>query len=458
MQPEQGVIMKVISLKVQLIKSTVVISLLCALIGFIVICATVIHSNDEVFDELLDSNAHALLGDNKQAYPDIEHSLQYLNDEMDIEYQVYDNQGRLLSKTMHAPDAPYTAQFEHDYYDNVWQDGELWRVYTAYDQGLNRYVQIAQPWKQRLEYAWPIVANYAGLMVVLLIALAIGNAWSIRKNLVPLNRLTQEIDQKNLQNLSLITPPVVIRETKPLIVAINELFTRLMRAKDAQERFTADASHELRTPLSAVSMKLQLLQRKFADQPMLVDEVGRVRQDVLRATDLVESLLTLARLENDTTIGTFESVSVQALFDDVMVLVDGDIRHQSAKIMCVHEPDSVTEMTVMMDRRLMLIALRNLIDNALKYGGEHLQIYLMAKKQGDNLVLTVADDGVGVAQPDLARLGERFFRVLGSKKTGSGLGLSIVQKIAEHHHGHVSITTGEYSKGLAVAIYLPLAS
>lgn len=448
--------MKVISLRSQLIKSTIIISLLCAIIGFVVICATVIHSNDEVFDELLDSNAHALLGDNEQSYPDIERSLQYLNDEMDIEYQVYDGDGHLLTKTLHAPDVPYVTRFEHDYFYNVWQDGELWRVHTAHDQRLDRYVQIAQPWQQRLEYAWPIVANYAGLMAILLITLAIGNAWAIRKNLAPLNRLTQEIDQKTLQNLSAITPPVVISETKPLIMAINELFARLLRAKDAQERFTADASHELRTPLSAVSMKLQLLQRKFADQPALVDEVGQVRQDVLRATDLVESLLTLARLENDTTVAAFEQVAIGELFNEVMALVDGDIRHHAVQMDTNYEPSVLAMASVLIDRRLMLIALRNLIDNALKYGGKPLGIHLMARRQGDQVVLMVADDGVGVDQADLPRLTKRFFRVLGSKKSGSGLGLSIVQKIAEHHQGRIIITSGKYSRGLAVAIQLPL--
>ncbi|UTO05456.1 ATP-binding protein [Moraxella sp. FZLJ2107] len=442
-----------VSLKSQLIKSSLFISLLCAILGFVLICLSVSYSNDEVFDELLESNAHALLGENSAAYPDIEHSLQYLNDEMDIEYQVYNQSDQLISKTEHAPTVAFVDQFDHDSFYNVWQDGRLWRVYAAHDHDQNRFVQIAQPWRQRIEFALPIVSNYVGLMLLLIIALALGNAWSVRKNLKPLNQLREEISQKHLQNLTPITPSVIISETKPLLTAINALFTRLSQAKEANERFTADASHELRTPLSAVSMKLQLLARKYHEQPALTQDLDVLRHDVGRMTQLVESLLTLARLDDEATTAALEPVNIGDLINEVRTLHHANIMHKNKRL-DVRISADVAVLSLSLNRQLILVALGNLIDNALKYGGD--TICMSAVRQGVQLIITVADDGDGVDGTALARLGERFYRVLGTNQRGSGLGLSIVTKIAEYHHGSVAITTGMPLSGLAVSIHLPI--
>ncbi|OOS26002.1 hypothetical protein B0680_01180 [Moraxella pluranimalium] len=447
--------MKVISLNTQLIKSTIIISLILALLGFIAICLSVAYSNNHVFDELLESNAHALLGDNDKAYPDIEHSLQYLNDEMDIEYQVINKDGVMLSKTLYSPDAPYLRQFDNDAYYNIWHDGGLYRIYTSYDQGLNRYVQIAQPWSQRLEFAVPIVANYAGFMLLLLIALLIGNSLAIRKNLKPLNNLKQEISQKNLQNLSPITPPIVISETKPLLEAINQLFARLIRAKEAQERFTADASHELRTPLSAVQMKLQLLQRRYAQDDAVVAGLDEVRQDVGRATALVESLLALARLDSDAIKEDFCEIAVVDLLTEVVARMQMPAQNANAVLHPVFLERSLDGVTIKADERLLGSAVGNLIDNAIKYGGAGVAVWIDVTHTSQQLTITVSDNGVGVSDADLARLSERFFRVLGSQKTGSGLGLSIVAKIAEHHHGQLLLAKSTQHGGLSASIVLP---
>ena len=444
-----------VSLKSQLIKSSLFISLLCAIFGFVLICLSVSYSNDEVFDELLESNAHALLGENSAAYPDIEHSLQYLNDEMDIEYQVYNQSDQLISKTEHAPTVAFVDQFDHDSFYNVWQDGRLWRVYAAHDHDQNRFVQIAQPWRQRIEFALPIVSNYVGLMLLLIIALALGNAWSVRNNLKPLNQLREEISQKHLQNLSPITPPIVISETKPLLEAINQLFARLIRAKEAQERFTADASHELRTPLSAVQMKLQLLQRRHAQDEAVVAGLDEVRQDVSRATALVESLLALARLDSDAIKADFQEIAVVDFLTEVVARMQPTAQDANVLLHPVFLEQSLDGVTIKADERLLGSAIGNLIDNAINYGGAGVAVWIAVTHTSHQLTITVSDNGVGVSDADLARLSERFFRVLGSQKTGSGLGLSIVAKIAEHHHGQLLLAKSTQYGGLSASIVLP---
>lgn len=450
---------KTISLQKQLIKNTIKISLALALIGFVGISVTVGYSNNHVFDELLASNAHALLGENDQAYPDIEHSLQYLNDEMDIEYQVMNKEGVIISKTLYSPSTPYLQQFDNNAYYNTFERGELWRVYTSYDKALNRYVQIAQPWAQRLEFALPIVINYAGFMLVFLVVLLIGNSLVIRKNIQPLHDLKSEIQQKHLQDLSSINPKVVLSETLPLLKAINQLFERLTKAKEAQERFTADASHELRTPLSAVQMKLQLLQRKFVHNAEVVSALDDVRSDVGRATALVEGLLTLARLDNDSVMTQKSVVDVNKLLDEVVHVMASEFQLAQAQLIAGYRqqtPANIWRITA--NEQLLLIALRNLLDNAVRYGGQGVCVQVDVLSQNNQLIIRVQDDGIGVSQADLARLSERFFRVLGSQKTGSGLGLSIVAKIAEYHGGRLCFEQGLNGRGLGVSLCLPWAA
>lgn len=456
--------MRQFSLKKRLLHNTLLISLLAGVLGLILVSVSVLYTSGEMFDELLEGNAQALLGDGAVVYPDVEHGLQHVNEEMDIEYQVFDKEGRLLSKTYGAPQTPFLQSFNNDDYYNSYQLGRLWRIHTLYDTQLNRYVQIAQPWSQRIEYALPLVLNYVLVLMVFGVMVVVGNTWVIRQSLKPLNDLQHAIDKRHLQDLSPITPMVSLTETAPLVDAINELFERLKRANEAQERFTADASHELRTPLSAVQMKLQLIQRKYAnhqfdDTQKMIEALGEVQADVKRATALVESLLTLARLDTAKTQTPFSPLSVSAWLEGVIQVVQPDFDKAKASLQ-YHATVQAAAAVVMADEQLLFVALRNLLDNALRYGGDGVVVSVEAQIVAGELVVCVKDNGTGVSQADRQRLTERFFRVLGSQKMGSGLGLSIVCKIIEHHQGRLWFEDGlTYQEGVGLGVFmaLPLA-
>ncbi|UXZ04985.1 sensor histidine kinase [Moraxella nasicaprae] len=448
--------MRSISIQKQLLKNTTTTSIILAVLGFLAVGGTVIYHHSQVFDELLAGNANALLG-KSDVYPDIEYSLQHLNDEMDIEYQVINQNGQILNQTLYAPSTPYLQEFNDQSYYNIWQNGQWLRVYTAYNHNLNRYVQIAQPWRQRFDFALPVIANYMAFVAAVLLVLALSNFWVIRKTLRPLKALQDEVASRHLQDLSSIQPTIIISETRPLLDAINQLFERLIIAKESQERFTADASHELRTPLAAVDMKLQLMGRKFADQPDLVGMLTDARLDVKRSTQLVESLLTLARLDNEQ-VSQKQTILVQELPKLLQGVIDefaDKFSENHSRFMTDWERCLGDYRALCVHTDLLLVAIRNLLDNALKYGGHQTRICLQILTDGQGVRVGVLDDGVGVSAKMQHKLTERFFRVLGTNRQGSGLGLSIVAKIAQYHHGQVQIGQGLDGTGLGVFISLP---
>lgn len=439
--------MPTLSLKKQLIKSTVFTTVLLGAVGFFLISFLLVFDENSIFDDLLKANANALLQDNLTHSPNIEMGLRHLNEQMDIEYQVINPAGFIVEHTKDSPSSPFLLSFNNDEYYNVYKNHQWWRVYVLYNQNKDRFVQIAQPYGQRLEFVLPKIVNYLiGVAIFLLVLVAV-NGFVIKRSLKPLDDLTSAIAQKHLQELSPITPSVQLSEITPLILAINELFDRLNTASQAQERFVADASHELRTPLSAVQMKLQLLLRKFGDNPTLADQLGKLKDDTERAVALVESLLALARLDNVASLPKTPVAVGQWL--DALLVSNRDKFGEWANITLSFD-DKAYDCVVQGNLPLLTSAVQNLIDNAVRYGGggiaKGVQVAVgvaLVQTAGQNFVkIVVQDDGIGVDDDDRARLGERFFRVLGNTATGAGLGLSIVGKIAERHGGKLGFVDG----------------
>ncbi|HET8871600.1 MAG TPA: ATP-binding protein, partial [Aquabacterium sp.] len=108
------------------------------------------------------------------------------------------------------------------------------------------------------------------------------------------------------------------------------------------------------------------------------------------------------------------------------------------------------------DTTLLTVLLRNLIDNAIRYSPPSARILLRLDELADHVVLTIEDSGPGMSEADLKRVGERFFRVIGTGESGSGLGWSIVQRIAQVHHASVKVTRSPTLGGLQVSIRWPI--
>jgi two-component system, OmpR family, sensor histidine kinase QseC len=218
----------------------------------------------------------------------------------------------------------------------------------------------------------------------------------------------------------------------------------------SERRFTADAAHELRTPIAAIRAQAQVALGSGDDKAQHDHALQVTLAACDRAVHLVEQLLCLARLES-VPANRFSALDLSALTRRVAadLAPNAMARHQSLEL------DADQACRVVGDDMLIGVLVRNLIDNALRYSPDGARVLVSVTSESEKTVLRVEDSGPGMTEAEMARLGERFYRVLGSAQPGSGLGWSIVKRIG--HVFGVELQTSRSSRlgGLAVTVHWP---
>ena len=222
-------------------------------------------------------------------------------------------------------------------------------------------------------------------------------------------------------------------EVEPLAVATNEALDRLENGFRTQAAFAADIAHELRTPLAVIRLRADAV----ADAALK----GALLGSVDRAARVVAQLLALADLERPV------EESGETL--DLATLAETVVASRAPGILAGDRTIALEDLSSYTDSvgypGAILLALENLVDNAVRHTPPGTAIVV---RVGPGARLAVIDDGDGVAPGDLARLKHRFWRGDGSRSEGSGIGLSIVDRVARAHHGILDITPGPGGKGL----------
>ena len=231
-------------------------------------------------------------------------------------------------------------------------------------------------------------------------------------------------------------------------LAIVEDVTERRRLEAVRRDFVANISHELRTPVGAIAVLAETM-RDEGEVDVLTRLAGKVHREALRVTDALEDLLELSRIES-VDRPAFEPVPVCSLVDDAFGRVTQSAEARGVQLVRAVGPGVVT---VTCDRRQVVSALVNLLDNAVKYSEPSSTVTLRvdadadaADGPGGEVVFVVEDRGIGIPARDLERVFERFYRVdrARSRTTGgTGLGLAIVRHVAENHAGRVGVTSTE---------------
>lgn len=360
-----------------------------------------------------------------------------------LAFQVWSNDGQLLLASAGAPSAPQRPEAG---FLTVVVDGRTWRGFSAYDRKHDYQVTVLEPLAVR-DHPVREVTGHMGQVLLWALPLLALLVWvSIRHALAPLAQLSQAVGARDAGNLEPIRPPRVVAEVETLISALNSLLERLARSLDSERAFTADAAHELRTPLAAIKVQAEVA-LAASDEASRRHAIGQVIAGVNRTTHLAQQLLLLARLEHEEA-DSRQVVDLGRLAAERVAQWAGDAARKSTDIEVMAEPGC----KLPGDPATLSILLDNLLDNAIKYGGAGGHVAVTLRHETGAVVLEVADDGEGVAEGDRARLRNRFFRVEGSAASGSGLGLSIVEKIAAAHGGTVSIGVGLSGRGLGVRV------
>lgn len=343
--------------------------------------------------------------------------------EQKLQFRIYSAEGKVL---LSSSSPPPLLDPNMSGYLNL-QDGEMgWRVLVTGDPGGLLRVEVAQSLSIRDEIASYIALRMAMPVLVALPLLAVLIYLLVGRALRPLVMLAKTVSFRGASNLSPLETDTLPREVLPVVTSLNTLLGRLGRTLENERRFTADAAHELRTPLAAIQMQAQVA-LATTDDKNRQHALGQVIGGTQRATRLVEQLLRLARLDPLTGLGDTHPVDLNALARQVVAELPGDA--DGGRVHW-HAGEAAS---VQGDADLLAVALRNLLDNALRYTPEGSQVNLAIRRDANGLCLEVEDDGPGVPETELARLTERFYRGREVTQEGSGLGLAIVQRIAQLH-------------------------
>jgi signal transduction histidine kinase len=213
--------------------------------------------------------------------------------------------------------------------------------------------------------------------------------------------------------------------------------------------FVADAAHELRTPLTALKLQVQVL-RGAVDDDEREHALQQLAAGVDRATRLVQQLLALARSEPGAA-APMAAVDIAALARAAAEDAAARVREQGATL-SLRLPQTLP---LTGDAEGLRSAIRNLLDNALKYGGSPPQVTLSVAREGDEAVVRVDDAGPGLPQAERTAVFERFRRAQPGHGEGSGLGLAIVRAVARRHGGTASLGDAP-AGGLRAELRLPL--
>lgn len=330
--------------------------------------------------------------------------------------------------------------------------GEPWRVYAASDASGRVQVQAGMSQSaMRAELAyWVKISMLTGLVVLLVMALAVGTAihWSLR----PMNRLRQAIAQRDALDLAPLPTTGIPREIRPLLESFNGLLQRLSQAMQGERQFLADAAHELRTPLAALLTQTHVALRagSQADARSALDQL---MHGIERTSRLAQQLLDTARVNASHRRGEYRAVQLA----EVVTMVAREFESMAARqhqTIAVHAESA----TVFGDLDDLGILLRNLVDNAVRYCGASGRIEIACGLGDDGVTawLAVRDNGPGVLPEERERIFERFFRgSQGNGARGSGIGLALVTRIAQAHTATVHTGKGVGGRGFGCTVSFP---
>ncbi|KVT42184.1 ATP-binding protein [Burkholderia ubonensis] len=326
--------------------------------------------------------------------------------------------------------------------------GQSWRTYVTERGGTT--IRVAQARHARWEAIAGIAVHLLWPVLSMLPVLAIGLWFGIGAGLRPLRLIAAGLKRRNANNLEPVDVASMPNEVRPLAEAINDLLARLDRSFTLQRHFIADAAHELRTPIMGLSIQSQLL-RRAATPDERERILAQIHAGTTRLGHLAEQLLTLARIEPDAQTAAFAPVDLAALCRAVVA--------DRARVADAHRVDlgaiGASPVTVAGNADTLRVLLNNLVDNAIRYAGDGACIDVSARVDGATPVLEVSDDGPGIPEAERADVWERFYRGAGAQaatSSGSGLGLSIVKRIAEQHRATVTLGTSAGGRGLTVTV------
>ncbi|MBU6263853.1 MAG: ATP-binding protein [Actinomycetales bacterium] len=227
------------------------------------------------------------------------------------------------------------------------------------------------------------------------------------------------------------------------------------RRLDAVRRdFVANISHELKTPIGGISILAEAISEGSDDPEMVKNFSERMKIEAARLSHLVQEIIDLSRIQDQNTTQNSQIVSLKHVIEEAIYQskVRAEKRHVEINFVCEEDIEFFG------DRKQLVMAISNLVENAINYSPERTTVNVLLKKNEEIAEITITDQGVGIAEEDIDRIFERFYRVdsARSRETGgTGLGLSIVKHVISNHGGDVQVWS-VLGTGSTFTVLLPL--
>lgn len=280
-----------------------------------------------------------------------------------------------------------------------------------------------------------LVTISLALFPIIAIIAVVGGYFVAKRSLRPIDNITSAADEiREGKDLSKRLPVYGGYEMRHLSNTFNSMFDRLEKSFESERQFTSDASHEMRTPVSVI-----LAQCEYAldstDENAKTEALEAIQRQSLRLSKLISRLLSFTRLEQGTKKVSLELTDLSTLTREIcseqQILAEA-----SGAELTFSEGESVYAYA---DKELYKVLLQNLTGNAVKYSGENGKIHVSLRRENNRIILSVADNGIGISDSDKEKIFNRFYRADSSRSTeGLGLGLAMVKQIALLHGGEIS--------------------
>ncbi len=276
------------------------------------------------------------------------------------------------------------------------------------------------------------------LLPFILIISIVGGWFMAKSSFDPIEKITRTA--ASIRDGNDLTLRIALKKGPAEVMALSNtfdgMFDRLENSFKAEKQFTSDASHELRTPIAVIKASCDRAMKKDCSRSDFEETLGIISEQANHMSCLVSQLLDLTRLQQGT---------------ERYQLGEGDLSELVREACADYMPECMRgitlktniedNVTARFNTPLMASLVQNLLQNAYRYGRENGSILLTLRKDGGKAVLSVSDDGIGIAPDDLDKIWQRFWQADASRgeNVGSGLGLSLVREISELHGGTVSV-------------------
>lgn len=363
-----------------------------------------------------------------------------------IRFQIWGPNKQLLLQSM--PAISENLSMLPDGLSEYWINGQPWRVFATLNEASKNKIIVAERYDFRDLLEGRIARNSIIIMLIaypflgLLIWLIVGRGLSTLKS------VAYEVSHRAPTYLRPVDLRHVPVEIVPVIEELNQLLQRVHDALDREKRFAADAAHELRTPLAALKAHTQVALLAHTEEER-TSALKKVLEGVDRSAHVVQQLLIMSRMSADDSFDKPMPVDFVQQAKIVISELVADATKKDSEIELLAK-ENISK--IMGNPTAISIMMRNLIDNAIRYSPEKSVVKVGIEEVNNKIIFTVTDNGPGIPEELHERIFERFYRILGNKSSGSGLGLGIVQKIAKLHRAEIKLGKPEQGNGFKISI------